>query len=189
MPKLNLDNIEAADVASEPRGFVKLPAGGYVVKIVDVDPQPDREYVWLVFDIAEGEHAGYYADAFGISHPNSHRVLVSWKPTALPMLKGRLKLIEACNPGFDAVAAFEADKWELFNGRVFGLVAGEEEYESNTGEVRTRVDWFHAKWKTIDSIAAEDYIVPQLRTLDGSDAMPRVTERAVHVYDDDIPFE
>ena len=191
MPKLNLDAVEAADVTSDPKGFVPLPAGGYVVKIVDVEPQDESDRVWFVFDIAAGEHAGYYADAFGIQHPQVHRVMLSWKTSrALGMLKGRLKVIDACNPGFDAVAAFEADKWELFEGRVFGLVMGYEEYTSNSGEQRERPDWFHARWKTVEDIDAENYIVPELRTQDGGPRMPKQPERAASstVYDD-IPFD
>ena len=191
MPKLNLDSVTAADVANDGT-FRQLPADGYVVKVVDVIDEPDKERVWLVIDIAEGEYEGYYADAYGIQHPNAHRILMSYKPTALGMLKGRLKLIDACNPGFDSAAAFEADKWELFHGRVFGLACGHQLYESNTGETREKPDWFHAKWKTVDAIRDGKFIVPQLIDENGAkvDEVPRVTERSAStaVYDD-IPFE
>ena len=183
MPKLNLDSIEAANISSD--GFTPLPAGGYVVKIVDVMPEPDAERVWLVFDIAEGDYKGYYSDAYGIEHPTAHRLLVSWKQTALGMLKGRLNLITECNAGFDAAAAFEADKWTLFHGRLLGLVMDVEDYTANNGDTRQRPDWFHAKWKSVDAIREGRFKAPQPRI-----AEPVVTERSAStaIYDD-IPFE
>ena len=37
----------------------KLPAGGYVATIVNVEDVPSKEYLWIVYDIKEGEHAGH----------------------------------------------------------------------------------------------------------------------------------
>lgn len=189
MLNLGLNEVEAAPMSTG-EGFRKLPAGGYVCKIVDVIHEPDRERVWMVIDIAEGEYKGYYADTYGIEHPNAHRLLLSYKQTALGMLKGRLQVIDACNPGFDSASAFEAEKWEMFHGRVIGMVVGEQQYTSNSGELRTKPDWFHAKWKLLEAIESGNYVVPQLIDEDGNkvDEAPKVTERGAGIYDD-IPFE
>lgn len=201
MPNLGLNNIEAVAISGE--GFRKLPAGAYVCKIVDVMPEPANERVWFVIDIAEGEYSGYYADAYGIGHPNAHRLLLSYRTTGddekdariFGMLKGRLQVIDECNPGFDSVAAFEADKWEMFNSRLIGLVVGEQQYTSNSGELRTKPDWFHARWRNLDAINSGKCKIPELLDENGNkvaDApqMPAVPERgAVHIYDDDIPFD
>lgn len=187
MPHIDLSNVEAADITSG-GSFKKLPAGGYVAKIVDIEHIADREYFWLVIDIAEGEYAGYFADAWGIGHPGTHRLLVSYKQSALGMLKARLILLTKCNPGFDAVAAFNGDNWEAFIGKRIGLVVGEEEYESNTGEVRTRLNWFNAIWKEPAQIRANDFKVPDIKKLKAGDA-PRNGARSAYAYDDEpLPF-
>ena len=202
MPNLGLTNIEAANVSGGE--FRKLPAGAYECKIVDVMHEPEQQRVWFVIDVADGEYAGYYSDAYGIQHPNSHRLLLSYRSTGdaerdariYGMLKGRLQVIDECNPGFDAVAAFEADKWELFNSRKLGLVVGEQQYTSNSGELRTRPDWFHARWRNLEAVRSGKCKIPELLDENGQKVieqpqMPAVPERgaSVHVYDDDIPFD
>ena len=184
MPNINLDSIETSDITTD-GAFTPLPAGGYVCKIVDVEDVPAREYFWIVIDIAEGEHAGYYADAWGVGHPAAHRVLISYKQTALGMLKGRLKMLTDSNPGFDAIAAFQGDNWTAFLGKTLGLIVGEEEYESNTGEVRTRLNWFNALWRTPAQIRKGGYRIPQTKTLKAGDAKP---PRDAPADDETIPF-
>lgn len=121
-------------------GFTPLPAGPYVARIVDAIDNAQREYVEVVFDIAEGPHAGFYSDDWGKSHPYAHHFFMSYKDTALGMLKGRLEAIAASNPGFDPFAAWDAGRLDIFVGRVVGVNIQEEEYERNDGEVGTRLN-------------------------------------------------
>lgn len=195
MLNINTTGIEPADVSGG-SGFTKLPAGGYIVKIVDVEHNEGGQYVWLVFDIAEGEHAGYYSDAFNIQRPYTHRVMMKYSTdesneerhrTITGMLLGRCAVIDACNPGFDSFAAFNAEKWDMFNGKRIGLVVGDEEYQASNGDIRTRLDWFHAKWRSTDDIAAGNFKVPALKKVDRGIDVPAVPERGTAVYDD-IPF-
>lgn len=137
MPNINWGNYNAS---ADNGGFEKLPAGGYVARIVSAEYKPDRMYTEFVFDIAEGEHAGFYSDAWGQSHPYTHHFFLSYKETALPMTKGRLEAFNASNPGFDAMAASNADRFELFVGRTIGINLQEEEYETRDGEVRKRLN-------------------------------------------------
>lgn len=186
MPRINLNEVEASDVTST-GVFTALPAGGYVCKIVDVEHVPEREYFWLVIDIAEGEHIGYYSDAWGVAHPTSHRVLVSYKESALGMLKGRLSMLTDCNPGFDAIAAFQGDNWEAFYNKKVGLVVGLEEYVSNTGDVRERLNWFNALWRTPEQIRTGKFKVPATKKLDTKPDKPDRPKSKT--YDDPLPFE
>ena len=129
----------ATTEASTDGGFEKLPAGPYVAKIVDMVDNDSKQYVELVFDIAEGEHANFYGDKWGKEHPFAHHIFLSYKDTALGMLKGRLQSIQESNPGFDPFAAWDAGRLDMFNGRILGINLQEEEYERNDGETGTRL--------------------------------------------------
>lgn len=41
--------------------FAKLPAGAYVVRIVEVEDIPSKQYLNVVYDIKEGPFAGFYS--------------------------------------------------------------------------------------------------------------------------------
>lgn len=129
----------ATTEASTDGGFEKLPAGPYVAKIVDMVDNDSKQYVELVFDIAEGEHANFYGDKWGKEHPFAHHIFLSYKDTALGMLKGRLQAIQESNPGFDPFAAWDAGRLDMFNGRILGINLQEEEYERNDGDTGTRL--------------------------------------------------
>jgi hypothetical protein len=135
MRALNWDNIQA----STDGGGTRLPAGPYVARIVNAVDNEPREYVEVVFDIAEGPHAGYYSDDWGKAHPYAHHFFMSYKESALGMLKGRLEAIAASNPGFDPFAAWDAGRLGIFVNRLVGINLQEEEYERD-GEVKTRLN-------------------------------------------------
>lgn len=126
--------------ASHDGDFQKLPAGAYVVRIMGMTDNESKQYVECVYDIAEGEHAGFYSDDWGLNHPFAHRIILSYKDSALGMLKGRLEAITESNPGFDAEAAWNGGKLNFFHGKLFGVNLQEEEYEKNDGSIGTRLN-------------------------------------------------
>lgn len=136
MRNINWGNV----TASADGDFQRLPAGPYVAKIVSMENNARREYVEPVFDIAEGEYAGFYSDAWGVSHPYAHHLFLSYKDTALGMLKGRLEAIQESNPGFDPFAAWDAERWDMFTGRLLGVNLQEEEYRKGDGTIATLND-------------------------------------------------
>lgn len=136
MRSVNWNNI----TASSDGGFTPLPAGPYVARLVELNDNESREYVEAVFDIAEGEHANYYSDDWGKSHPYAHHFFMSYKDSALGMLKGRLDAIAKSNPGFDPEAAWNAGRLDMFVGRLVGINLQEEVYERNDGEAGTRLN-------------------------------------------------
>lgn len=133
---LNWNTIQS----SSEGGFEPLPAGGYVAKIIDMKDNENREYVEVVFDIAEGPKAGYYSDDFGKEHPYTHHFFLSYRDKALGMLKGRLEAIQRSNPGFDPFAAWDAGRLDMFVNRLVGINLQEEEYENRDGDIRTRLN-------------------------------------------------
>lgn len=149
--------------ASSGGDFERLPAGGYVVRITEVKDDPAKEYLSVVYDIAEGEKRGFYSDQWGQEHPFAHRFVMSYKESALGMFKGRLKAIdESNNTGFEAVAETGLQEQALV-GRIVGVVIGYEEYMSDRGEVRERS--YVRNVVAASKIRSGDFKVPELKKL------------------------
>lgn len=108
--------------------FARIEPGAYMGCIGSMEDFPAKEYVQMLFDIIEGPHKGYFSDGFYADKPWAHSMILSYKDTALGMLKGRLETIATCNPGFDPFAAWDAGRLDMFAGRKVGLVFREEEY-------------------------------------------------------------
>lgn len=177
----------ASVTASSDEGFEKLPAGPYVAVITDATDNEDRQYVEIVYDIAEGEHRGYYGDDWGKSHPYAHHIFMSYKDTALGMLKGRLEAIQASNPGFDAFAAWDAGRLDMFRNRLVGINLQEEEYERNDGDTGVRLNVV----QVVDAQRVRDGLVKtrERKTLDAKKAHVPTTQAEKAAFNDvDIPF-
>lgn len=181
MRSLNWGNIQSTGDGE----FTPLPAGPYVARITAAEDKADKEYVEVVFDIAEGEHAGYYGDDWGKAHPYAHHFFMSYKETALGMLKGRLEAIQASNPGFDPFAAWDAGRLDIFVGRLVGINLQEEEYEDRNGEVRTRLN----VCQVVDAakVRAGEVKPRDKKPLKGGSAPAR--KPTIATYDGDIPFD
>lgn len=183
MRKVNWQQV----TASSDGGFEKLPAGPYVAIITDATDKEDKQYVEIVYDIAEGEHKGFYSDDWGKSHPYAHHVFFSYKDTALGMLKGRLEAIQASNPGFDAFAAWDAGRLDMFKNRLVGINLQEEEYERNDGDTGVRLNVA----QVVDAQKVRDGLVKtrERKTLDAKKAHVPTTQSEKAAFNDvDIPF-
>ena len=122
-------NVNWGSVDAKAEGeFARIEPGAYMGCIGSMEDFPAKEYVQMLFDIIEGPHKGYFSDGFYADKPWAHSMILSYKDTALGMLKGRFQTIEACNPGFDPFAAWDAGRLDMFAGRKVGLVFREEEY-------------------------------------------------------------
>ena len=187
MPKIDMNEYNAA-TASTGGDYQKMPAGGYVVRIQAVrtkdaagfDYIAGKQYVKLIYDVDEGEFAGKFSDDYwaGEDKDYAHQIYLSWKN--LGALKANITAIEESNPGFDAMAALNADKWELFVGKLVGIVLGEEEYIGNDGSVKTRFGF--PRLKSVQDIRDGKFKVPALKKLP-EDEQPKQAE----AYDD-VPF-
>lgn len=169
--------------ATKDGDFAKLPAGPYVARITDATDTPAKEYVEVVFDIAEGENAGFYGDDWGKKHPYAHHVFLSYKEKARNMLKGRLEAIRDSNPGFDPFAAWDADRLDLFCGRLMGINLQEEEYKDKEGKVRTRLN-------VCQVVPAQDVRDGKVQTKGIKRLEQKAEIPAAYVTDtyDDVPF-
>ena len=167
-------------------GFKPLPGGGYVVKIIDViDKDEEKPYLEIVFDIAEGEYVNYYADEWGVKNAWAHRKRQYYNNASMGVFKGFLKAIDEANGTTFVELAETGLNEKLLIGCRFGLVVGLEEYNTNTGNVATRPDWFNAKIKPLNAIREGSYTIPDIKPLRGANAVPSGFTANV---DDDIPF-
>lgn len=133
MKIMNWESVE------ESTPFEKPPVGGYVVRITEVEDVSSREYLNVVYDIAEGPYSGFYSDDFGKNNPWAHRFVRSYKETAKGMFKAFLKRLEESNPRFDLVRwQSRCDERELV-GLELGIVLQYEDYTNDKGEDKERL--------------------------------------------------
>lgn len=132
MKKINLSNVP------EQGEFQRLTAGGYICKINTVTDNPEKEYLYIEFDIAKGDFAGYYQELFKNKGFWGGRFYKSYKETALPMFKRFCSAVSKSNNGFVFDGETNADETTLV-GKLVGLVLCEEEYYGNDGNIRTRL--------------------------------------------------
>lgn len=177
MKVLNWESVE------ESAPFSKLPAGGYVIKITDVEDMPDKEYLNVVYDIKEGEFSGFYSDDFGRLNPWAHRFVRSYKPTAEGMFKQFLARLEDSNRDFN-ISAWQkrSDERDLI-GLELGIVLQNELYTNNQGDDKERlcvVGVYAAQ-----DIRNGDYKLPEPR--DKRTSVGGAAPAAADPYDD-VPF-
>jgi hypothetical protein len=119
---------------------IQLPAGVYkcIVKQVNVIKDPsNREQMVILFDIAEGEHKGFYEKQF--NQRKQSDASAKWggvyrqftHDKGLPFFKGIITSIEKSNPGY-------AWKWDekTLVGKKFGGIFGREEFLDSNNEKR-----------------------------------------------------
>ena len=162
-----MKKISGYDKIQEGGSFKKLPVGGYVVKILDATDVPEKEYLRISFDVAEGEYKGFFAEEYkndtrdGKKWPNAGTFIRSYKEKALPMLKGFTTAVEKSNKGY----SWDFDEKTLKN-KVVGLVLGEEEFVNSSGKVRTRT--YVSAVRSVDTIKKGELTVPELKKLDAT---------------------
>ena len=164
--------------------FERLAPGGYVIKITGVQDEDQKQYLRIVYDIAEGPEAGRYQNEDS-EHEFIHSFVRSYKETALGMFKGFIRAIDESNgTEFDKRIEKGFPEQELV-GKLVGIVLGEEEYENNRGEVKTGL-------KVRSVISAErvrkgDYKIPEPKKLTQATTGAPVSG-FTPISDADVPF-
>lgn len=171
----------------ESTGFQRLPAGGYIVKILNATDFPDKEYLKISFDIAEGDHKGFFGEQFkndtreGKKWPNAGTFIRSYKHSAEAMFKGFANALENSNKGYK----FDFDESKLKN-KLVGVIIADEEYQNQKGQVRTRT--YVSSVRSIDTIKKGEFTVPELKKLDATKATTvKPQEAFVNPFGDDNP--
>ncbi len=159
MKPIDLTNVQEAGSGN------RLPAGGYIAKIISAEDVSDKSYILVQYDIAEGEFAKYYEDRMR-NNPTwgwGGKLYKSYKQAALPMFKRFCSCVTKSNPGYLFDGNTNADEKTLA-GKLIGLVLGEEEYTGNDGTIRTRL--YCVTEKPVDEIRAGKFKVPDKKLLD-----------------------
>jgi len=164
--------------------FERLPAGGYVIKITTVKDEDEKQYLRIVYDIAEGPEAGRYKNESS-ENDYRHSFVRSYKETALGMFKAFILAVDASNgTKFNERIEKGFPEHELV-GKLLGVVFGYEEYETNAGDVKERLRV--ANIMPVDRIRQGEFKIPELKKLKASSEIP-MPSGFVPVADDDSPF-
>ena len=147
----NWENIEAKGVSD----FVRLPAGGYVCKIVNAvehtNDMTGNKSLKVLVDIAEGQFKEYFKKAYdNNTNPekrwdNNSTKYIGLGEKSLPFFKGFITAVENSNPGY---------KWnwdeKTLIGKKIGGVYQWEEYEKQNGSrgVKVKLNAF----RTVDKV-------------------------------------
>ncbi len=188
MKKVDMTNVK------ESGDFTKLPAGAYICSIVDVEDVSDKEYLKVTYDIADGEFAGHFND-IRKDHADWTWVgayVKSYKTTALPMFKRFCSAVSKSNGAFVFDGnTVNADEKTLI-GKKLGLILREEEYYSNSGELKTRLI-VHGEFPIAD---LDKQKVPDVKRLKGAtrpaaSEAPATADGFMNIpegVDDEVPF-
>lgn len=156
--------------------YKRLVPGGYVCRITKVEDHPDKQYLYIEFDIAEGEFTGHGADCLERRGFNPLKMYRSYTEKSAGMFKGFTQCVEESNTGY----TWDWDEKKLV-GRIIGVVLGEEEYKKRDGTVGTR---FNARVKTSQAIRAGKFKVPEKKCLE-----PEPSSAFTPMEDDgELPF-
>lgn len=164
--------------------YEKLPAGGYVARLTEVTDMPKLEYLRITYDIAEGPYKDHFKDT-DPEHAYSHQFIRSYKDTALGMFKAFTTAVDESNGTKLTDAVEDGLNEKLLEGKLVGLILGEEEYENNRGEIKVGL-----KVRTCmsaDRIRKGGYKVPELKKLP-PDKKGSPVPGFSPITDDDIPF-
>lgn len=134
--------VDAANVG----GGDYLEAGGYVMRIVRVVDHPNEEYIDVVVDVAEGEHAGIYA-GLPASDDWRHSYRRYYGDKAQAFFKQFLDALEVSNGG-----RFSIENWQQrcneqeFVGLTLGVILQKQLFTKkqgkNAGKDGWRLQWF-----------------------------------------------
>lgn len=162
-----MKSVNLADVQEAGLGGDQLAAGGYVCKYTSVEDFGDKQYLYMEFDIAEGEHKGYFADLEKRANFWGGKCYRSYKEKALPMFKRMCSAVSKSNPGFIFDGGKQNADEKTLVGKQVGIILGEEEYLKNNGDVGTRL-YVYAECD-VALIRKGDFKVPKKKTLVNDD--------------------
>ena len=172
----------------------QLPKGGYVCRILDTAVQ-DNQYgqsIKILFDIAEGEYAGYYQHKYDASQRSDKKwpgVFILNVPNddnteRDNWTKGKFKTfvvaLEESNPGYH----FDWDE-SKFKGKLIGFIFNYRQYEFNGG---TGFAPNAAKSASVSAIREGKFKIPKDKLLPGHEADNKFGASFTVVDTEDMPF-
>ena len=176
----------------------KLPLGAYVCKVKQVRIQGNSygDQLCMLFDITEGEYAGYFQKDYNANTAQDKKwrgVLRVWIPAddgsekdemTKRGFKGMVTSFEKSNPGY---------RWDWNEnslvGKTVGILFRNEEWNYN-GKQGWAVRPFRAI--SADTVREESYTIPKdkplSKTTNVAHTNPNMNNGYVEVEDDELPF-
>ena len=168
-------NYEQAKENAKYEGGEKLPEGGYVCRISDTkytNPQNGNSgYITMEFDIAEGEHAGFFQKQYEANTSEDRKFkgkVIIWEPkddgteqdgwTKNAFAKWT-NAIEDSNPGYSW--DWDETKWK---GKLVGILFG------TTGTVIDGKEITYTEARTavsVEKVRSGDYKIPKFKSKNG----------------------
>lgn len=152
-----ITNIASVQEAGDSK---RMPAGAYICKYTKVEDNPKKSYLYMEFDVAEGEFKGYYEELENNIDFWAGRCYRSYKEKALPMFKRMCSAVTKSNKGFIFDGNEHCDESTLV-GKKVGMILGEEEYIGNDGSIKSRL--YVAREISIDDLKAGKYKIPEIK--------------------------
>lgn len=164
----------------QPAGSFERPAAdGYVCIIRHVEDHPDKEFLHIEFDIAEGKFKGYAAETAERAGFWPLRCNRFYGQKGVSFFKAFIEAVEATNKGY----RWDWNEQSLV-GKGVGIVFREEEYVARDGSIRKSIAPF--EFKTAAQIREGDFTVPEPKKIPAGTIMPAP---ATFVEDDtELPF-
>lgn len=188
------------DSAETYTGGKRLPAGGYICKIINVKEETSKngnDMLVLAFDICEGEFKDFYKEGYEKNTSEDKK----WRGNFYMMIPGEdaekddwaLRNFKTNIGKFEDSNNYHFD-WEhpeRLKGLMIGIVFGEEEYIANNGSSRFSVK--PVRLETVDTIKDGDFEMPAVKYLDQNpNAKPSNDNNFVDIPDnvdgEQIPF-
>ena len=180
-----ITNIASVQEAGDSK---RLPAGGYICKYTNVEDNPNKNYLYMEFDIAEGDFKGYFADLDERAGFWAGKCYRSYKENALPMFKRMCSAVTKSNKGFIFDGNQHCDESTLV-GKKVGMILGKEEYIGNDGSTKTRL--YVAREVDIADIKAGKFKIPELKKLNNTNTENEQDDDFMNVpkdADEENPF-
>lgn len=171
-----------------------LPAGGYVIEILDVVDNEEWEQLEIIYNIVDGPYKDIYKN-LGPDDDWKHKFSQKYTERALGFFKLFLEEIEHDNPGFD-MNAWGNDPLKLV-GKKLGILLGEYRYIYE-GKAKYRLQ--SVKPLSIQDAKSGNFEIPEptykrgidkdewIELREGSAPGTSTASDSPSVYDDDIPF-
>lgn len=177
----NWDNIQEAT------GEFERPApGGYIARIVSVEDVEEKEYLRIEWEFEEGTYKGDNAATYNRAGFWPLLLIRSYTEKALGFFKAFKTSVEVSNPRY----VFSTQNVHTLEGKLMGVVLGEEEYTKNNGTVGVRAYVYQVR--SVEAIRKGDFKVPGLKKL-ANQSPARTTAYTPGAFeplpdDGDIPF-
>lgn len=164
--------------------YQRLSTGGYICKITAVEDEPQKEYLKLEYDIAQGDFKDYYKNLFTAKGFWGGSFYRSYKANALPFFKAFKTAVENSNK--KNKFAWTSDEQKLV-GRYVGLVLSEEEYKAQDGSMKTRL--YVSDVRSAQSILDGDFKVLELKKyIDSKVTKSNAFQIITEVVEEELPF-